>query len=184
MGAAYLVDGYNLLHAMGLMSPKLGQHQLGKARTRLLGLIAGSMEEAAAAVTVVFDGKGAGTSDAEIGKGGIQILFSTGKQEADDVIENQIRRCSAPKDLRVVSDDRRIRGAARRRHCQAMGCEAFLQWLDRSRKQRHRLSSQEPEKAERLSDQEAESWLAEFGDVERDPKLREAFESFDFGDAE
>jgi uncharacterized protein len=185
MVATYLIDGYNLLHVMGLMAPRLGPHGLESARARLIGLIAGAMEKDAAAVTVVFDGTGGiGHAASEPSKRGIQILFSPGKQEADDVIERQILRSSAPKDLHVVSDDRRIRSAARRRHCHALGCEAFLKFLDRYRQQRRQQELQTPEKVENLSAEQTEAWIAEFGDLEKDPKLRRAFEPSDFEEME
>jgi predicted RNA-binding protein with PIN domain len=181
MSAAYLIDGYNLLHAMGLMGSSLGPQGLEMARHRLVGLLRGALEDESGAVTVVFDGAGNNSADgAEQCLRGIHVQFAKGKQEADDVIESVIRRWSAPKDLFVVSDDRRIQRAARRRSCQVWGCEPFLAWLDRHRKERQAKGKERPEKDEGLSSAEAEKWMAEFGDVEHDPSLRKAFESFDF----
>ena len=82
--------------------------------------------------------------------------------------------------MQVVSDDHRIQQAARRRGCQARGCEEFLTWLDRHRQQKRQEATEPPEKKESLSQDEVQRWLAEFGEVERDPKLKDAFESYDF----
>src|SRR5437660_1185762 len=53
----YLIDGYNLLHAMGLLGGTVGPHGLEKARAGLLGLVSGTHAEAVAEVTVVFDAR-------------------------------------------------------------------------------------------------------------------------------
>ena len=49
----YLIDGYNLLHAMGVLRGKVGPQGLEKARLRLLGLLRGVYGKDAGAVTVV-----------------------------------------------------------------------------------------------------------------------------------
>jgi predicted RNA-binding protein with PIN domain len=178
MSATYLIDGYNLLHAMGVLGAgRAGPHGLEKARLRLLGLLHGTFAEDAAAVTVVFDAAGAPPgATAEHEYRGMSVVFALGKQEADDVIEKLIRKSSAPKTLHVVSDDHRIQRAARRRQCVVLGCEAFLQWLDRRRREQRAAATEIPEKREGCSEEEAARWAAEFADVEKDPKLRRAFE--------
>ena len=50
----YLVDGYNLLHATGHLSGKVGPHGLEKARRTLLDRLA-VLAKSGAGVTVVFD---------------------------------------------------------------------------------------------------------------------------------
>src|SRR5207247_7725085 len=180
MSATYLIDGYNLLHAMGVLSGPVGPHGLEKARLRLLGLLHGSFAEESSAVTVVFDASAAPPGAvAEVEHRGIHVVFALGKQEADDVIERLVRTASAPKSLRVVSDDHRVQRAARRRHCVVMECEAFLVWLNRRRRQQGARAGETPEEREGLSAEEARQWLAEFGDVAKDQSLRAAFESFD-----
>ena len=61
MSTAYLIDGYNLLYAMGVLVGPVGPTGLAKARLRLLGLLHGAHGEESAAVTVVFPA-GAATS--------------------------------------------------------------------------------------------------------------------------
>jgi uncharacterized protein len=143
-------------------------------------LLHGALGDRAPAATVVFDAAKAlpGVSAEQVSHG-LRIVFATNKEEADDVIERWIRQSSAPKTLYVVSDDHRIQQAARRRHCQVRGCEDFLKYLEHLR-QATRQSVKQPEKKERLSPDEVERWLAEFGDVERDPTLKKAFEPYDF----
>jgi predicted RNA-binding protein with PIN domain len=163
MGATYLVDGYNLLHAMGLLGGRVGPHGLEKARARFLGLLHGSFGDKASTVTVVFDARHAPPNvDKEQHYRGVHVVFAMGGQEADDVIEKLVGLASAPKSLHVVSDDHRIQQTARRRRCVVLGCEEFLTELERRRKESRR-AQETSEKIEKLSEQETRRWLKEFG---------------------
>jgi predicted RNA-binding protein with PIN domain len=181
MSATYIIDGYNLLHAMGVLCGRVGPGGLEKARLRLLGLLHGTFAEQTPTVTVVFDASGAPRgASAEARYRGLHIRFALGGQEADDEIERLLQEASAPKSVHVVSDDRRVQQSARRRQATVLKCEEFLLQLDRFRRQQQSPTSQPPEKQEKLSAEEMQGWLEEFGDVERDPSLRQAFEKFEF----
>jgi predicted RNA-binding protein with PIN domain len=185
MSATYLIDGYNLLHAMGALGGPVGPGGLAKARLRLLGLLHGTLTDQASSATVVFDASGAACGAAgEVNFHGVHVVFAIGKKDADDVIEQFIRAASAPKSLHVVSDDHRIQQAAKRRQCVVMGCEEFLLWLDQYRRQQQAQAALAPEKQDKLSEEELQRWLAEFVDLEKDPSLRQAFEKYDFEDHE
>src|ERR1700722_13639673 len=147
MSATYIIDGYNLLHAMGILGGRAGPHGLEKARANLLGLLHGALGEDAEAVTVVFDAAKSlpGISREQEFKG-IHVLYAKAKQEADDVIEQLIRQASAPKTLNIVSDDHRLQQAAQRRGCQVRGCEEFLAWLDKHRQMKNRQKAELPVK--------------------------------------
>jgi uncharacterized protein len=180
MSATYLIDGYNLLHAMGALGGRVGPHGLEKARARLLGMLHGALKDRAPAATVVFDAARAlPGANAEHDSRGLRVLFARNKEEADDVIERLIRQCSAPKALHVVSDDHRVQQAARRRHCRVCSCEHFLTLLEHLRQATHELTKQ-PEKKEQLSAREVKRWLAEFEELEGDPAFKKAFHSYDF----
>ena len=51
----YLVDGYNLLHALGLLQARAGPAGLHKARLGLLGLLHRALGAESSSVTVIFD---------------------------------------------------------------------------------------------------------------------------------
>lgn len=183
MATTYILDGYNLLHAMGVLQGKVGPRGLEGARLRLQGLLAGALGDEAANVTLVFDAARAPQgSQAEQCYKGLRILFALG-QEADDLIETLIAHHATPKNLVVVSSDHRLQDAARRRHAQAMTCEQFLDFLER-RRARPASSPSRPEKKERLTPEETQRWLEEFAGMEDDPGLKEAFEKYDFEDEE
>lgn len=168
----YLIDGYNLLHAMGALQGRTGPTGLEKARRRLLGLLASVYGRESAAVVVVFDAAGAraGAAGREDHLG-IRILFAVEHEQADDMIEALIRRDSAPRGLTVVSDDRRLREAARRRHCRTVGCLDYLDDLDR-RRRAGRAGPKPEEKRYVSSPEEILRWQREFKSIEGDPDAR------------
>jgi predicted RNA-binding protein with PIN domain len=176
----YLIDGYNLLFAMGVLHRRVGPHGLEKARLGLLGLLRGAYGDDAGQVTVIFDAAHDPPGlihEQQIQ--GIHVRFAEAEKEADDVIEELIRHAAAPKHLTVVSDDHRIQQAARHRHCTVLGCGEYLDWLARSRRQR-RQPPETPEKPSRALDKE--HWLAEFADLDHDPDLKDVFDPFGFDD--
>lgn len=168
----YLIDGYNLLHALGLLAGKAAPGELEQARRRLLGLLRKAHGERAVDVTVVFDAAGAsrGTATAQEYRG-IQVRFAH-RQEADDLIKQYIRKESAPRGLTVVSDDHRIRQAARRRRCLVLGCGGYLDQIDPQRRPRP-SGPDAPAKPEGSAPAETEHWLREFADLIDDPRLKE-----------
>lgn len=182
----FLIDGYNLLHALGVLPQRTAARGLEAARGRLLGLLRGSYGDDAWQVTVVFDAARAPPgAEAEQTYHGIQVRFAVGEHQADDLIEKLIRKASAPKQLTVVSDDHRIQQAARRRRCTVVGCAAYLQQLERQRRQvRPKPKPETPAKPETASSADTQFWLKEFGDLDDDPDFKEAFNPFDFEEDE
>jgi predicted RNA-binding protein with PIN domain len=179
----YLIDGYNLLYAMGVLLPKrTGPLVLEYARRRLLSLLGERHGAEAGAVTVVFDARKAPPgAPAEMDYEGIHVAFAVDQEEADDLIEQLIRRARAPRQLTVVSDDHRIQHAARRRQCVVLGCGEYMDWLARKRQP----SREEPRQTQphpsrppegRLSPDEVRLWLETFGDLEKDPDWKELFD--------
>ena len=181
----YLIDGYNLLHAMGVLCGRVGPAGLEKARRSLLGLLHGSYGDESCQVTVVFDAaKAPRGAAAELDYQGIHVSFAVHEQEADDLIEALIKKTSAPRNLTVVSDDHRIRDAARRRHCLPMGCGEYLDWLEQHRKQRRQPPAAEAGKPQGVSRAETQHWLHEFADLAADPDMKELFDPFGFEEPE
>jgi len=172
----YLIDGYNLLHVMGVIRGRSGPTGLEKARLRLLGLLSATYGKEAERVTVVFDGAGALPGAALVKEyKGLHVRFAGRGQEADDLIEALIGHDSAPRRLHVISDDHRIQQAARRRHCVVMGCAGYLDWLDRKRRQSKPVPPRAGAKPEKVSEAEAKRWLREFHYLEEEPDLKDFF---------
>lgn len=183
----YLIDGYNLLHAMGVMRPRMGRTGLERARGQLLGMLAAVYGAEANLVTVVFDAAAAPHhAEREQWHRGIAVRFAVDEKIADDLIEQLIRQASVPKQLTVVSDDHRIQQAAHRRRCVALGCNAYLDWLDGHRRRQNAGKEEKksiedaPGKPEGVSRSETQRWLREFADLADDPQMKELFDPFDF----
>ena len=171
----YLIDGYNLLHHVGLLTGRAGPSGLEKARQALLGRLSGRLGEHAADVTVVFDARRAPpTASDRLDYQGIEVLF-TRREEADDLIEELIRRAAVPKLLTVVSNDHRIRDAARHRGCPAAECVEFWESLDRRPPERVERPAAPEGKRDRVSRAELKQWLKEFGDLDNDAGFKELF---------
>lgn len=178
---SYLIDGYNLLHAMGVLRGKVGPTGLEKARLGLLGLLRAVYGEEAAMVTVVFDAAHAPAGiPREEEYQGIHVRFAVRPDEADDLIERLIRHDSAPRQLTIVSDDHRIQRAAQRRHCTVSGCAQYLEWLERHRRERRQAARPTDSKPEHLSETEVQYWLREFADLQNDPRLKELSDPLEF----
>ena len=123
----FLIDGYNLMHAVGFASKVMSGGELARGRARMLDWIADLRGDRPDAVRVVFDAV-EGRKSKESTHRGLFVRYSY-RQTADDVIEGLIRAEVHPKQLAVVSNDNRIRDAARRKGCGVFACEEFVDWL-------------------------------------------------------
>lgn len=165
---ATLIDGYNLLHAAGLGRTRYGPGGLEKARRALLGALAAALGSDAGRTTVVFDAAGAPPDvPRQYNYKGVAVRFAASHADADALLGELIGADSAPRQLTVVSSDREIQRAARRRRARAVDSEDYLRELQRRRvQQRDSPGSGADEPAEkrkgRLSDAELAFWLEEF----------------------
>ena len=176
----YLIDGYNLLHFLGLMPHREAPKGLERSRGKLLGMLHGAFGDRSDQVTVVFDGRNA-PADASLAleHKGIQVRFA---DQADDLIELLIQRESTPRRLSVVSDDRRLQQAARRRGCPDLGCGPFLDALAAGRPRAQPEAKDPAAKPPGVSRLETQHWLKEFADLDQEPGWKELFEPLDFGE--
>jgi predicted RNA-binding protein with PIN domain len=125
----YLIDGYNLLGQTGHLHDHSGDHDLERGRLALLDRLRDRFGDAAGCATVVFDARKArGRTVKETEYAGVHVFF-TRNEEADDLIERMINATPVPARLTVVSNDHRVRDAARRRGCQVQGGLEFWDWL-------------------------------------------------------
>jgi hypothetical protein len=118
-------------------------------------------------VRVVFDGPPQeDSSAAEIAASGVDVQYSA-KRSADEILIELIDADTAPRRLTVVSSDREIRKAARRRRCIVKPSNEFARELLRIVKGRTARESRPPtepkEKLHGLTDQQTKDWLKEFG---------------------
>lgn len=173
----YLIDGYNLLHHVGLLLNRaVAPGQLEKARLALLTLLAGRLaRNPTDSITVVFDASQAPRGvDNTLEHEGVRVHFAHSEQ-ADDLIETLIRQAATPQHLTVVSNDRRLRDAARRRRCVVMECVDYWEGTQAPAPLLPRGDGQDG-KPEGLSAAEVEEWRRQFGDLDDDPGFRELYD--------
>jgi predicted RNA-binding protein with PIN domain len=127
---------------------------------RVLGMWA---KRQAARVHVVFDGPAPPPGLAEQIAGTDLTVSYSGLQSADDVIRTRIAEDTAPRRLAVVSSDREIIRAARRRRARAIESEEFWEKI-RAGPARRDDGPGEPEaKQSGLDAPQTSDWLREFG---------------------
>lgn len=122
----YLIDGYNLMFAAGLVSKATPAARWERARAKFLDWLAPAASRAE--LRVVFDAQNAPARSSEESVNGVRVLFAY-QQTADDRIEELLAKEPRPERLTVVSNDSRVREAARRAGSAFLSCEAFTDWL-------------------------------------------------------
>lgn len=165
-----IIDGYNLMHAAGIVGRGAGPGFLERSRLAVLNFVVESLEPAAlATTTVVFDARQAPPGlPRELRHGGITVRFASGYDSADELIEELIERDSAPRRLTVVSSDHRLHRAARRRKAHAIDSDRWYEQTIAERSKRQRAAkSTAPKPPTPLATSEVEYWLAQFGDEPR-----------------
>ena len=157
----YLIDGNNLMHALANAGASASREGLCRLLEKLT---AGGQR-----VRVVFDGPArAGSPTQQDEPANPAIAYAVGRS-ADDVIEEFIAADSAPRRLTVVSTDRQIRRAARKRRCTAVTSEDFARTLlAMSHPDEKPPSPEPPEKRQGLTPEQTQKWLKEFGFDEKD----------------
>jgi uncharacterized protein len=181
-----IIDGYNLMHSVGYARERYGQGGLERSRNRLLRFLINRLDlEERRRTTIVFDARTIpfeGVRHQKLDE--MTILFNQAGSDADTLIEELILEHSAPKQLEVISGDRRLQKAIKRRKGIAVESEDFARML-RERESIVPGSSQDvdsppdsrekPESAE-PSKSDTEYWMDVFGDVDASEATPEAIQ--------
>lgn len=158
-----IVDGYNVIFNRGWLNETGHSMALEQSRDRLIRELADRIPATdRARVTIVFDAKTHPIKNvaAESLDRGFRILFAAEHDEADSLIEDLIRRHSNPKLLKIVSDDRRLKTAAKRRKAKWIGVEM---WLEQLEKNPPCVIPDLPPVDKSSLEQLDHDWIAEFG---------------------
>ena len=158
----FLIDGYNLMHAIGSIGRKLPPKGLERARTRFLDWLADSVKGRDALIRVVFDAQNGPSPTSEYGHRGVRVRFAY-RQTADELIEEILHADPHPTRLTVVSNDGQVQEAGRRRRSAVSTCQAFVDWLLDDRPADKFVPPKEEEKPEvAATPEELAAWLAAF----------------------
>jgi len=155
-----IIDGNNLLYAARAAEDE----RLLVGRAMLCDVLGRWAERRREAVCVVFDGATPEAALArQIAHPAIQILYSGAGKSADAVVVEMIKTSSAPRRLTVVSSDRVIAQAARRRRAVALSADAFWVMVRRDLARPVRRRTEPAEKEAGLDPDARRQWLREFG---------------------
>jgi predicted RNA-binding protein with PIN domain len=185
MPGSYIIDGYNLIHALGMIQHKLDPGGLEESRRKLLTLLADAFGAGASSVTVVFDAQHAPPGLPHRQQyHGLHIHFAPKNQSADDLIETMLDETTQPRLLVIVSNDGRLQNAAKQRGARAWSHEDLLDYLEKREKARSsppstgggRLEPADERRRAALSPEELKRWLKEFDTLESDPEFKEFFD--------
>jgi len=158
-----IIDAYNVLHCTHV----LPQRYATISALQLAAML-DRCEFDRGRMVIVCDGRPKPDElDPRIDPGRVEIIHSGAATDADTIIERLIAEDTGPRDLTVVSNDHRIRRAARRRRATAMASEKFLHRLVQRFEQRHKKKIDKSKPADDLS---ADQWMEEFGLTEKDIK--------------
>jgi predicted RNA-binding protein with PIN domain len=169
----FLIDGYNLMHAVGLLGPGPAPGGLDRARTRLLDWLADTTEGRGETLRVVFDAQAGPAPSRETVHRGVRVLFAF-RRTADDLIEQLLAAEPVPARVTVVSNDNQVRETARRRGSAALTCAEFVDWCIEETPVADAHGSPEPPEAEKpepgATADEMAAWLAAFSLPKRKPR--------------
>ncbi len=163
---AILIDGYNVMHIVGILGRVVGPGTLQRSRLALLNFLAESLEpEEIKRAAVVFDAKDPPPGlPRTVKHRGITVHFASDYENADAQIEALIGADSAPRQLTVVSSDHRIQRAAHRRKARPVDSDAWYAEIVRRRRDREQSmpkSSARPPVP--LLEEDIHYWVHQFG---------------------
>jgi len=156
----YLFDGYNVYHAARKLTEQWSDIT-SIALCRLIGLDMCYLHDWS---IVVFDGNRPRGRPADVDPSKhIKIIYSGHDSNADILLAELIEKNTAPRRLKVVSTDRQVCKAARRRRAESLTSREYLELMIK-RSQRPAPPPPEPrEKRHGLPEGHLDQWLKLFG---------------------
>lgn len=159
-----LIDGYNLMHAVGYATA-IGGASWESSRTRFLDWLAATpaAKSQPGRLHVVFDAqKGPTHAPHETTHRGLKVSYAH-RATADDRIEELLAGAVRPKDVFVVSNDQRLAESARRVGAACWSTQEFSDWLIAEETPgKPTTERREPEKPSKPDDDETAELLAAF----------------------
>jgi predicted RNA-binding protein with PIN domain len=153
----FIIDGYNLLHFI----EKAGEDFGAITDVQFCRIISEYLRQISEKGEVVFDGPGPRDKSRFDNISNLEVFFAGLRSDADTIIEDKIKASTAPRRLTIVSSDRRLRDAARKRRVTVVKSQVF--WNDVQKQLSRKKKVKEPlAKREGLSESETEQWLKFF----------------------
>jgi len=154
----FLIDGYNLLRAI----QKKDEEFAPLTDVQLCQKLGLYLTRTAETGEIVFDGAGPRDKSPFDNIPNLEIIFAGMSVEADTIMEEKIQTNSAPKRLVVISNDRRVHAAGRKRKTELIKCELF--WAQVEKELSRKRGPKEPHQKRRgqLSKGETDRWMQLF----------------------
>jgi len=153
----FLIDGYNLLRSVQKYDAYADLTDV-----QLCRYLADFLKKVRDRGTIVFDGIGPPDKRELMGIRGLEIRFSGEKSDADTYIEWKIQENTAPRRLAVVSSDRRLRDAARRRQAKSVPVDVFWPEMCKVLDSSPKIAPEPREKQKGIADGQVDAWLEYF----------------------
>jgi predicted RNA-binding protein with PIN domain len=167
-GMALLIDGYNLLNVTGIFGQAGPGTELHRTRLALLDFLAASIDRRERRNTaIVFDAAGAPPGlPRQLMHDGITVHFAQRHSEADEMIEELLEECAAPRNLLVVSSDHRVQRAARHFGASFVDSDKwYREALAKIRQRQANADEAATKPHEDLTPEELNYWMRQFGDA-------------------
>ncbi len=153
-----IIDGYNLLRSIQKTSEDFEELSC----LHLSAILSTYLQSTGDHGQIVFDGTGPPDKTGFDDFANLEVIFSGPKTDADTVIEEKIIANTAPKRLTVVSSDRRLKAAARKRKADSIKSDAFWQKVIKQMSKKKKTPTEPTQKREGLNESETQHWLKFF----------------------
>lgn len=150
-----IVDGYNLFHTV----KKTAEEFESLLEKQLCLILSAYLERINDYGWIIFDGTGPADKTSFEDLAGLEVFFAGPETDADTIIEEEIIASTAPKRLWVVSNDRRLRSAARKRKAVSVRCETFWKEIMKQLTRTVKTSPEPKQKFHGLTEAETDWWL-------------------------
>ena len=164
----YIIDGYNVILHGGYSSGKgrRSDSWVGDSRCHFLKSLSQYAKKKAVRFTVVWDGGSSTQHPRSETADGVQSIYTPPGLSADEHIVRMVEKRSNPREVTVVSDDRRhIVTVVRNLGSQTMGVVQFLSLVGNSRKSEAKsvhTSGKAADEKKEANDLSVEDWLKLF----------------------
>jgi predicted RNA-binding protein with PIN domain len=153
-----IVDGYNLLR----YAEKVEGWE-GLSDSAMCMMIAQYLRRINATGQVVFDGIGPPEKAPFENLPRLEVIFSGRRSDADSIMLDKISVNSAPKSLFIVTSDREIQAAAKRRKAAFAKSQVFFAMMVTELDKKVKSPQEPPQKRTGITEGETEEWLKTFG---------------------
>jgi hypothetical protein len=127
-----LVDGYSLLHNWPELAEGAPRHS-ERARDALVDMLQHYQDARGTPVTIFFDGSGKRRTRPKDASGqAVEVLYSSGGQTADDLIERAAHRFQDYGEVLVVTDDFAERDTVSGFGGSVASCANFIRMIDQA----------------------------------------------------